>query len=60
MDDVLPQCALLISCVGRKMVLQQRVEEEIEGVLDVVGATTTLTGFLLLRGDFAVFSVGPM
>ena len=40
-----PDCALLISCVGRKMVLQQRVEEEIEGVRDVVGAGTVLSGF---------------
>ncbi|MCC7184599.1 MAG: FIST C-terminal domain-containing protein [Acidobacteria bacterium] len=55
MDDVLPQCALLISCVGRKMVLQQRVEEEIEGVLDVVGATTTLTGFYSY-GEISPFS----
>ncbi|MBM3779690.1 MAG: hypothetical protein FJW23_15865, partial [Acidimicrobiia bacterium] len=38
-------CALLISCVGRKMVLQQRVEEEIDGVRDVVGAGAVLTGF---------------
>lgn len=37
--------ALLISCVGRKMVLQQRVEEEVEGVRDVVGSRTVLTGF---------------
>jgi hypothetical protein len=40
-----PQCALLISCVGRKMVLQQRVEEEIEGVREVVGPQTVLAGF---------------
>lgn len=40
-----PDCALLISCVGRKMVLQQRVEEEIEGVREVVGPGTVLTGF---------------
>ena len=39
------ECALLISCVGRKMVLQQRIEEEIEGVRDVVGAGAVLTGF---------------
>lgn len=37
--------ALLISCVGRKMVLQQRIEEEVEGVRDVVGPRTVLTGF---------------
>ena len=37
--------ALLISCVGRRMVLRQRVEEEVEGVRDVVGANATLAGF---------------
>jgi hypothetical protein len=40
-----PDLALLISCVGRKMVLQQRVEEEVEGVHDVLGERTVLTGF---------------
>jgi len=40
-----PDLALLISCVGRKMVLQQRIEEEVEGVRDVVGPRTVLTGF---------------
>ena len=40
-----PDLALLISCVGRKMVLQQRIEEEVESVRDVVGARTVLTGF---------------
>lgn len=37
--------ALLISCVGRRMVLRQRVEEEVEGVRDVVGANATIAGF---------------
>lgn len=36
---------LLISCVGRKMVLKQRVEEEVEGVRDVVGPDAALIGF---------------
>jgi hypothetical protein len=40
-----PELAILISCVGRKMVLKQRIEEEIEGVRDVLGDSTTLTGF---------------
>jgi len=40
-----PQFALLISCVGRKMVLQQRIEEEVEGVRDVMGERTVLAGF---------------
>jgi hypothetical protein len=39
------QLAVLISCVGRKLVLKQRVEEEIEGVRDVLGSQAALTGF---------------
>jgi hypothetical protein len=40
-----PELAILISCVGRKMVLGQRIEEEVEGVREVLGARPTLTGF---------------
>ncbi len=40
-----PELALLISCVGRKIVLQQRVEEEVEAVQDVFGERTVLAGF---------------
>ncbi len=40
-----PELALLISCVGRKLVLKQRVEEEVESVANTLGKTTILTGF---------------
>lgn len=40
-----PDLAILISCVGRKMVLKQRIEEEVEGVREVLGDHTILTGF---------------
>ena len=40
-----PELALLISCVGRKLVLKQRIEEEVEGVQDVLGQGTVLAGF---------------
>jgi hypothetical protein len=40
-----PALAILISCVGRKLVLQQRVEEEVEAVREVLGENTVLTGF---------------
>lgn len=40
-----PDLAILISCVGRKLVLKQRVEEEVEGVRDVLGDSTPLIGF---------------
>lgn len=39
------QIALLISCVGRRMVLNQRIEEEVESVRQVLGKTPALTGF---------------
>ena len=40
-----PDLAILISCVGRKLVLKQRVEEELEAVREVIGNNTTMTGF---------------
>jgi hypothetical protein len=39
------ELALLISCVGRKLVLKQRVEEEVESVREVLGPRPVLTGF---------------
>ena len=43
--DAAPELALLISCVGRKMVLRQRVEEEVEAVREVVGPNAVMAGF---------------
>jgi len=40
-----PELAILISCIGRKMILKQRVEEEVEGVDEVLGGHSILTGF---------------
>lgn len=39
------QWAVLISCIGRKLVLKQRIEEEIEGVAAVLGPQAALCGF---------------
>jgi hypothetical protein len=39
------ELAILISCVGRKLVLGQRVEEEVEAVRDVLGPNPTMSGF---------------
>lgn len=39
------ELALLISCVGRKMVLRQRIEEEVESVREVLGPHPAFTGF---------------
>jgi len=45
LGDGSPDLAILISCVGRKMVLKQRVEEEVEAVRDVLGGEVAITGF---------------
>jgi hypothetical protein len=44
-NDGSAELAILISCVGRKLVLKQRIEEEVEGVREVMGDKTVLTGF---------------
>ena len=40
-----PNLAILISCVGRKLVLNQRIEEEVEVIRTVYGGDTAITGF---------------
>ena len=37
--------AILISCVGRRLVLKQLIEEEVEAVRDVIGDKPEITGF---------------
>lgn len=39
------QLAILISCIGRKLVLKERVNEEIEAVGEITGTDCTITGF---------------
>lgn len=40
-----PDFALCISCVGRKLVLKQRTDEEIEAVNDILGKNISVAGF---------------
>lgn len=47
--------ALLISCVGRRVALGQRVEEELEGVRRVLGDRAALAGFYS-HGEISPFS----
>lgn len=51
------ELAILISCVGRKMVLKQRTEEEVEGVREVLGPRPALTGFYSY-GEISPFTPG--
>ncbi|MFD1017344.1 FIST signal transduction protein [Winogradskyella rapida] len=49
-----PEVALLVSCIGRKLVLDQRVEEEIDEVIEILGEGTTISGFYSY-GEIAPF-----
>lgn len=40
-----PSLAILVSCVGRKMILRQRTYEEIHAVRKILGSHTHITGF---------------
>lgn len=55
--DTPPDLAILISCVGRKLLLKQRIEEEVEGVREVMGDRTVLTGFYSY-GEISPFAAG--
>ena len=39
------ELVILISCVGRRLVLKQLVEEEIDAVRGVIGSEPKITGF---------------
>ena len=51
------QLSILISCVGRKLVLKQLVEEEVEAVESAVGNQSVITGFYSY-GEIAPFLAG--
>ena len=52
-----PDLALLISCVGRRLVLKERSDVEVKAVRDVLGGTTTLAGFYSY-GEISPFTPG--
>lgn len=45
LKDSSPDLAILISCVGRKLVMKQSIEDELERVREVLGDTATMAGF---------------
>jgi len=51
------ELAILISCVGRKLILKQRTEEEVEGAQDALGQDTVMTGFYSY-GEISPFTQG--
>lgn len=43
--DYSPELTLIISCIGRKKVLEKRIEEEVDIVSDSFGSQTYISGF---------------
>ena len=52
-----PDLAILISCVGRRLVLKERIEEEVLAVQEVLGGSATLAGFYSY-GEISPFTPG--
>jgi hypothetical protein len=40
-----PSLAVLVSCIGRKLLLGQRIGEEVETAADILGDDVAITGF---------------
>jgi hypothetical protein len=57
LGDKKPDLALLVSCVGRKLVMKQRIEEEVEVVREVFGDDAAIAGFYSY-GELCPFSQG--
>jgi hypothetical protein len=57
LDHHPPDLAILISCVGRKLVLQQRIDEEVDAVREIVGSRPMIAGFYSY-GEISPFSPG--
>lgn len=51
--------AILVSCVGRKLVMGGRVDEEVEAVGKVFGTKATLTGFYS-NGEISPYVASPV
>jgi hypothetical protein len=54
--DQKPKLAILISCVGRKIILSKRVDEEVEAVIDILGKDVVTTGFYSY-GEISPFNI---
>ncbi len=51
------ELAILISCVGRKLILQERTDEEVDAAKEILGDKTCITGFYSY-GELSPFNPG--
>ena len=56
-QDLKPDFSLLVSCVGRKLVLGSRIEEEVEAVCETIGTGIPVAGFYSY-GEISPFNEG--
>lgn len=52
-----PELAILVSCVGRKLILQERTDEEVIAAKEILGNRVAITGFYSY-GEISPFSSG--
>lgn len=57
MPDYTPDLALLVSCVGRKLIYGPRIDEEVEAVSETLGTSVPLAGFYA-NGEISPFNEG--
>lgn len=58
-DNYSPELALLISCVGRRNVLDKQIEQEVEKVADHFTDKTAITGFYSYGEISPQYNTGP-
>jgi hypothetical protein len=56
-DNTKPSFSLLVSCVGRKLILGPRIDEEVEAVKETLGNQTVISGFYSY-GEISPFNEG--
>lgn len=57
MANQAPDLALLVSCVGRKLIYGPRIDEEVEAVIDMLGSSVPVAGFYA-NGEISPFNEG--
>lgn len=57
LGDLTSELTIMISCIGRKLILKQRTEEELEGVAAAMLGRPAMTGFYSY-GEMAPFAAG--
>ena len=45
MHGIEPEVVLLVSCIGRRLVLKHRIDEEVESAREAFGPAAVFTGF---------------